>query len=59
MCFFNVVILIICSSFKVTKQDWIIITNNTSHDLQTFHINNLVIIQTKKTHHKKILPCDF
>jgi hypothetical protein len=57
-CFFNVVIPFICLSFKVTKQDWIIITNNTFHDLSTFHINILVIIQNQKTLHKEFLPCD-
>jgi hypothetical protein len=49
-CFFNVVIPFICSNFKVTKQDWI---NNTSHDLWTFHINILLIIQKKKPNIKK------
>ncbi len=58
-CFFNIVIPFICSNFKVTKKDWIIITNNTSHDLWTFHINILVIIPKKEPQHKKIVPCDF
>jgi len=35
-------------SFRVTKQNWIIVTKNTSHGLWAFHINILVIICTKK-----------
>jgi hypothetical protein len=35
-------------NFKVTKQNWIIVTKNTSHGLWAFHINILVIICTKK-----------
>jgi hypothetical protein len=36
-----------------------IVTSNASHGLWTFHVNILIIIDTKKFQHKIFLPCDF
>ncbi len=60
-CFFNVVIPFVvlymirpCLGFRVTKQNWTIVTKNISHGLWAFHINILIIIRTKNPNVKNL-----